>query len=411
MTQELDTQNDNMNEDQDPNESNLVNRVSGGPTPGINAQSLANTLKKSQKNVEALEGIANDPQYAARAPQGSADSLKQAISDAKELYNTKASHNDWLDVAQTLGRAVAQFAGAQHGLQSGNARYGTNMANLDMGKPIDYEARTDRAFREYTQDIKNAEQAQGLERQQYLDDAARKKDEYNRLADAYKEGASVYDNQAKTLAGELAANARQARDEKNRQAREDRDLRRMNAQDLDRQEKSLADQIRAGQELANNLQSEDDLSGKSADKLKEKYGAVAARAGVDLPSAMQEYQSNAPTRNREILGIGIPGTSTTDTANPKTKQSLFDALGLTDKLEQLKKVQARKQQLRQGGGQAQSPAGQPQPQAAAASEQSAPSTTAGPTTVRVQGPSGEIAEMTQDRAHKYLGRQGYKLLK
>lgn len=405
----------------DPNQTdddeNLVNKTSD-QGPGINAKSLADTLQKSRKNVEALEGLANDPDYASKAPQGSQASLKQAISDARDLYTRKANQNDWLDVAQTLGRAVAQFAGAQRGLSSGNSRYGTNMSNLDMGAPIDYNARSARAMQEYQQDIKNAKEANDIDRQQYLDDASEKKAEYDRLSGAYKEGASVYDAQGRTIAGELSANARANRANKAQSDRDDRQLRQMNASDLDKQAKTLADQIRSGQELANNLGQEEDLNTKDADKLKAKYGALAGKAGVDLPSAMEQYQANAPKRNREIFGVGIPGTETTDTKNPQTRQSLFDALGISDKMQQLQDIRDKKAKLLQGKnaqpsqGDDTQPAGKDQgTNPPDQSSDNSPQDNTSPTTVQVQGPSGQIAEMTPDKAHKYLGKPGYKILK
>lgn len=403
---DFDTNNDNIDQTTDQQDQQPGQSPKKKPL-GVDAQTLADTLQKSRSYVDKLEDIANDPQYARGAPPETQSTLQQAIADAKDLYERRASQNEWLEVAQNLGRAVTQFGAAQAGLHTGGR--GANMANIDMGQPVDYNARTERAFREYQQDIKNAENSAGAERQSWLDSAAQKKDEYDKLAGAYKEGASVYDTQARTLAGELAANARAARAEKAQSAREARQLRQMNAQELDRQEKSLVEQIRNGQELANELQSEGDLSSKSADKLKEKYGAVAAKAGVDLPAAMQQYSANAPTRKREIFGMGIPGTSTTDTANPQNKQSLYDALGLTDKLQQLQDVRAKKQKLLAGGQSTTSAAPTTTEVTPLAGE--SPATAPASKTVMIKGPSGEVAEMTPHKAQKYLSKPGYTQIK
>jgi hypothetical protein len=86
--------------------------------------------------------------------------LKAAREDARTAYREQANRNEWYEVAQTLGNAVANFIAAQRGV-----------ADRALALPqIDYGERTGRALREYQTElgsIKEQEQAleQGTEKQ------------------------------------------------------------------------------------------------------------------------------------------------------------------------------------------------------------------------------------------------------
>lgn len=334
--------------------ADLINATNDEETPGIDTKSLADTLQKSRKNVEALEQLSNDPKYAQGVPPDTRASLQQAINQAKELYNQQSTKNDWLEVAQTLGRAVTQFGAARAGQRSG-----ADMSNLNMGPTIDYNARNERAFRDYTQSAKQAGEMSDLERQRYQEAEKAKQEEYGRKSGAFKEGAQVYDTQAKTMASELGANARnqrflsaedRKRDEADRRAKFQADQ--MEVKDLGQENKSIEDRIKAKKELATNLQMEGDLSKKGLDKLQEKYGQLAGRAGVDLTEVQQKYEKEVPKAPRTLFGHNIPFTEKpVESEAPKT---LARALGLEEDIQKLQSNRSRQKDLIRGlqGGQA-----------------------------------------------------------
>lgn len=81
--------------------------------------------------------------------------LKAAREDARTAYREQANRNEWYEVAQTLGNAVANFIAAQRGV-----------ADRALALPqIDYGERTGRALREYQTELGSiGEQEQALER-------------------------------------------------------------------------------------------------------------------------------------------------------------------------------------------------------------------------------------------------------
>lgn len=84
------------------------------------------------------------------------EKLQAARDEARNAYQSQASRNEWLEVAQTLGNAVATFIAAQRGV-----------ADRPLGLPqIDYGERTTRALREYQTELGSiGEQERALERE------------------------------------------------------------------------------------------------------------------------------------------------------------------------------------------------------------------------------------------------------
>jgi hypothetical protein len=119
-----------------------------------------------------MNELSNSQQFQEEAPVSARKSLAEAMDKANKAYQERASKNEWAEVAQLVGRSLAQFGAAQEGM-----RTGTNMAGLNFGPGIDYGARTDRAARDYQQELKNISQLEDLstrERKE-LQDAARQK--------------------------------------------------------------------------------------------------------------------------------------------------------------------------------------------------------------------------------------------
>lgn len=381
-------------------------------------KSLASNLRGSKYYLGEYEKLSNDPKYASQLPPDTRADLKKALDDAKQMYDEKTSRNDWMEVAQTLTRAMAQYGAARAGLAS-DSKYGRDMSNLQFGPGINFDERNKRAMNEYNQDIGQAGELNNFDRQAYLDKQRGNEMEYGNKAGFLKEAINASNTGERTNEQERAANLRynaaQARADAREKAaggREDQREKALQYRELDSQEKSLQKQLQAGMSLANNLQSEDSLNSKDAEKLKAKYGQQAAAAGVDLPSAVSQYQQNAPKRNRKVLGMGIPGTETTDTESPQNKQSLYDALGISDKLKELEAIKARKQSISGGSSpQAQAPA--PQSAAPAAATPATPATPGAASIpsdrVMVRSPKGDVGSIPKDKLQDAIS-QGYTVV-
>lgn len=146
------------------------------------------------------------------APEESKKTLADAMNKADQLYKTQANRNDWLEVAQMLGRAGAQFAGALSGRNGGNR---TDMAGLDFGPGIDYARKTEQAAKDRNESVAAA-------RGQNENDLANQKADYERnitpLEYGFKgaEGESQRQNSlAEAQKREDAANTRTAQSETN----------------------------------------------------------------------------------------------------------------------------------------------------------------------------------------------------
>ena len=120
-------------------------------------------------------------QFPSSAPDSSKQTLQDAIDKANELYQQKSDRNDWLEVAQTLGRAATQYAAARAGQHNR-----MDLTGIDMGKPIDYEARTERALKERGLSVGEAEKQAELSRQEAQDKNAAAKENFLQNYDVAK---------------------------------------------------------------------------------------------------------------------------------------------------------------------------------------------------------------------------------
>lgn len=279
-------------------------------TKSIPQNSLAQELQKPQADqyLQQLDELSKDQETARGVPDDTRQTLQDAVNQARQAYQDKVTQNEWQQVAQTLGNAVAQFGAAQSGMKSGR-----DMSNLNFGPGIDYNARSDRAFREYQTDLGNAANADAMNRQQFADTAASKKEQYGRREDYLKEAlrtAREREQEGGRLArAQSSENTQYRRDvarDAQKEGREDRRQvdaqRKMELQDLNKQELDLAGKLQAARSLANTMQSDDDLSNKSKEKLQSQYGAVAAKAGID---ADQLAQIGEQSKDKGVLGTGI----------------------------------------------------------------------------------------------------------
>lgn len=389
--------------------------------------------------LQRLKELDQNPEFQSSAPPSSRDSLKEAISSANDLYKQNASRNDWLNVAQTIGRAVAQFTAAQQA----NASGGKFVGSAPMGEAHDYVQDNARALSERNNSVGDAYKDAALNREDYLDADKIKRENYANQHDYLTRGLDVSSKNASLSSSETRADlraramaAQEAAREQARDTRQDKSQEQSRAfeadkmsrfeiankrKQLDDEEKSLTPQVKAGLTLASDQGLKDSLSSKDASKLQQQYGALAGTAGVDLTDAMSKYNNAAPKKDRTVLGIPVGGLlgQTTDDSSPEARKTLLDALGLTDKLERLKQIRAERQAI--------SGAGQPAPSdvqsksvgssssgnsvPAPASVPAPPSTPAADTDrVKVRSKNGVIGTLPRSQLDQALS-QGYTEVK
>jgi hypothetical protein len=264
-------------------------------TKEINA--LAKQLQQPESKVilDEMTGIAESPEYQKSAPPETQSQLTSAIQAAKELYQTEAKKNDWLEVAQTLAGAVAQFGAAQ---QAGD-RY---VSRPQIAPNTDWAGRTNRARGDYLESARQAEAAANTTRQSWQDTEAGKKEQYGRTWDPLRERL----RNAQQIEGDEARFSREelrdaARDKK---AKEQSDLaeRKFEDQKLLDEEKRLIEKEKAGLVLANSLTNDSDLSKKNREKIAASYSAQAGAAGID-PNVLVDIAEQS--KDSGIFGTGI----------------------------------------------------------------------------------------------------------
>lgn len=369
-----------------------------------------------------MQDLVNDPQYKMVTPKNTQDTLREAMAKAHDAYQDQADKNDWMQVAQTLGRAVAQYGGAIAGTHSGH-----DMSALDTGAPIDYESRNRRALAQENQEVHDA---QSLDAQDKYDTSAENQQRASDFARKYgveKEGmnaaerGSALDTQAQRWAAMNVTRQKNHEDAQNRaDQRTSLAVTSMNLKDLNTQEKTLSNQLKARQQLANSLETEDDLSPKAADSLKSKYAQTAAAAGVDLGPTLDQYskandeamKDDKNVKHSTAFGINIPMTGKLD--NSVKHDNLYGAMQMKDLLDQLQQVRSQKQKLLQGGasgGNAGNAANNQSPpgQAPDASTSSSPPDSVTPpvkNTVTIQAPDGTRVEVPRSKVDKYVSKGG-----
>lgn len=174
---------------------------------------------KSETILKRLLSLQEQAAKAGASPK-TQQSLREALTAAKEKYNTEATKNEWLEVAQLMGHALAQFGGAA----AGGSR--ANMANLDFGPGIDYSKRTERALEERRQAEREAGlEATETEREYGLTEGAKQK-EFQRQEEPLKTALGYWQRVEAAGAHRAGAVDQQKKMELAQLEREDRELQR-----------------------------------------------------------------------------------------------------------------------------------------------------------------------------------------
>ena len=266
---------------------------------------------------------------------------------AEELYDKARSRNEWLELAQTLAAAVAQFGAAQSGLASGVA------ARMPAIAMTDYGARTGRSERDLERKLRNIEQdASAKER------ASKEKtetEEFNIRMQLEQEKFRERQAEKQIAAG--------------RETAEDRQIRSLQAGDIRSQLQQKQKELEAASQLANQLAMEKDMSSKSLNKLEERIPGLLGKAGVD-PTDLALIEQEATERGYIW-----------DSVNKEKKAQLIKERILDKKKQEIKDLRSAFDSIVGGRQTAPAPATIPAAQPASSG------------VVRMQSPDGKVGEI------------------
>ena len=365
---------------------------STAPTTNASPNAVAANIRKSKDILADITNLSTDSKYSVPVPTSDKASLQKAINDAEQLYNKQATRNEWLDTAQVLADNIAKFGAARNAYTTGN-QY--NAGNIETGRGTDFNGRNDRALKQYGMQVNNAERLAQADKQTYQENLQQQDRDFNRAkygldtelgTAAKKEGeefTASRDEQKDLRARDLAnilENSRQRADttrEKTSAARDQnrldvegmRQTTRNNQEDsradrttlsetlknngaqLKNIDKSILDQqnkINAGQGLLNDITRDPDIGSKELDKTKAKYGQRAEKSGIDINAVTDYLSSDDSDVGRKKPGFigGLVGSKgDVDLTDPKTKQGIQSASGMSTMLGALRDLQKQKTDL------------------------------------------------------------------
>lgn len=322
--------------------ADIITRKTTTSGPVNDQDTIAGRLDYLKKYEDLLE----DPKYAETAPADQRESLQAAIDRAKDTYSSEKRKNEWLEVAQMLGRAGTQFAAAAAGKDA------RDMSNLDFGKGIDYQGRTQSAFEEYRQATREAAGLTDANRQRTLDENIVKRSEFGKRSGMYKEGIDAMrdaERNRRLEESETRISGRQAKAEQQRGV--DESYRRAEAVLRD-QEKDLETEATQAQKvqdattkLFNQLESEG-ASKKTVQAWEKQNPDVAKAAGIDL-NKLQADLSKEETRPRILGGRSKDEDQAAkqDIVNQYKQQATGN---LRDALDKLKAHRQKRQEMASG---------------------------------------------------------------
>lgn len=254
--------------------------------------------KKSAERQITLLNKLSKLQYASPRDE---EAIQRERDRAEELYDKARSRNEWLEVAQTLAAAIAQFGAAQAGAAQGVAVRTPSIAMTDYG------ARTARSERALERSLRNIEQ----------DAAARER------AAKEKTGTEEFNIRMQLEQEKIRQREAEKQAEAGKETAEDRQIRSLQAGDLRSQIQQKQKEVEAASQLANQLAMQSDFSSKSLKKMEEKTPGLLAKAGVDATDlALIEQEA---TERGYIW----------DSVNQEKKQQLIKERILDKKREQL----------------------------------------------------------------------------
>jgi len=279
--------------------------------------------KSAKEILDDLETLSsNEELIGPQTPER--QTLQQAMARAKQMYQDRATANEWGEVAQTVGQALARAAAAREGLKTNR-----DMSNLNMGPGFDFQNRGNRLFKEYQQEVQDAQELDKLDRAGTEEQQGFNQKRYGRQENSLETALRL----ARDKEEEQNRLARERLGKDGDTARESKQDARLQLQDLRQQEQDLKKQLLARQQLANELTREEDLTPKAAKKLQEKYGSLAAQGDLDLAGLQSELTSTDK-----------PGRLWGTNPDPEARRTTLGSK-VQEIKQMLDEVRARKEQL------------------------------------------------------------------
>lgn len=360
-----------MNDEDEQSQDTPDDSTTTAATSSNSAQTTSPSKQQQRNFVNEIEDLSNNKAYD-QPGQPSHKTMLDAIQRAKDMYNENSTRADWSEVAEIIGRAAAKLGAATAGLHSN-----MDLSQLDMGKPIDWEARRAGYRQEYRNDADLAAKQYEIDRQTALD-----------------EGRATNSNYAKKeqfLQTALKQQNEQARENKYQSRLGEQD-KRMELTDLAGQQRELQKKLQAVQTVANDqdLLTNADVGNKDNKKIQEKLSSVAAAGGIDT-GALQ----------KELEATDKPGKLWGTNPDPIARKQVMDN-HVQEIKTMLDAINDRRQQLLGARGQA-TPVAPPTTNPPAANPDTGPaSVQAGPAPEATNTPPPPKPGDIRD-GHKYLG--------
>lgn len=323
--------------------------------------------------------------------------INRAEADARQLYHDQANRSQWMGVAEKLGNAFIKLG------QAGAAiHHNVDVSQMKDLPTNDWEKQIDRYAQDYSTDLGALEKRRQNERQAVQDQNAINANQYedqlkglDRTAgfEQYKYGQESSDY--RRMLQDEARDRRQMEMEKYKTSTlgtkqgqlEDKQLRNMQAGDLQKQLTQAQDEQKNAVTAANLLSQQDDISPKSVQKLETTTPGILGRAGI-TPEQLQDINNRA--QKKGILW---------DSTDPDTKNKLIQQEVLAPRQAKIDSLRAALQHLYGTHG---------QPPAPASTGTTAPTAEAGQTgMIRVISPNGQTGSIPISQLQQALA-SGYK---
>lgn len=333
----------------------------------------------------------------AEAGAGGVEALDKNERDrAYSLFEKAKSRNEWMELAQLLGKAATQYAAAQSGMQTGRAVGPLQIPEIDYGKKTEGE---ERLLERRLRDIRATEA--GLAKAAIAKEVKEQKEKAAQKAEDWKTKQDIREEEklklAKAKAARETAVPKLTEEEKIRM-REDARIRAAERIANEKKDKAIDALITTQGTIIS-----PDSSPQQKEQAKKALLYAAQKAGINMSEVYEQAQM--PGLISRTTGGAIGGTT-------------LDESKIIPILQSMKSTASAKTTPPPSPPPGQTPAGQTPPPSGTMTQQAAPKTITvrlpgGATkqlpegkAVKMRGKDGSIAEVSPDKVQKYLDKGG-----
>lgn len=347
----------------------------------------SNTPPSDRAMRSVLDRIRKAREEYASAPGGEEELSRIAADEAaaRDAYREQLDRNQMRSLAEQIGGGLMRLGAAEQA-----RRRGVNIDNVQNLPGTDYGAEDERAHRLLRSDLADADARRRSVADRVEQGRRAYKDQLEALGmdlgleeRVYREGMDTYRHGLRDEAAFRRAEESAARTEGRQKEIADRELRRLQANDLRDRIREAQKAQEAAVAAVNVISSQEDLSPKSLNKLEAQMPGILGRAGI-TPEKLKDIED----RSKEKGFLGIKSVNE-DTRRKKLKEELVDP--------HEKRITTLRQALDQVLSTGEAPAG---------SGQSAPP----PARIRVRSPEGKIGTLPESEIDQALS-EGYTLVK